>query len=157
MHKERTIPELRSGLIEKMNVAQAPQMGRSALRGDIALGRSEHFVSHHEFLHGSRTQQRRKIVRVEMPLRMLLSVGRLLVEAHRVRKRRGEQIVVTYRQAAQYASQVIAFRFRELGHATDMAAAQNHRLERPYSPVRDQGHEAFIFRDDAYAVVPLED
>jgi UDPglucose--hexose-1-phosphate uridylyltransferase len=40
----------------------------------------------HEFLHGGGTQQRRQVVRVKMPLRMLLAIGRLLMETHGIRE-----------------------------------------------------------------------
>src|SRR5690348_10722670 len=65
----------------KVLLRARPQPLGRALRRDVALRHAKHFKTHHELPYRGRAQQRRIIVRVKVPLRMLLAVGRRLVEA----------------------------------------------------------------------------
>jgi hypothetical protein len=55
---------------------------------EVPLRGGEEFVADHEFANGGRTEQWRKIVRVEMPGCVRLAVGRALVKTHGIRKSR---------------------------------------------------------------------
>jgi len=51
-----------------MNFARLKETIRGVLRRNVALGSAEKFVTDHEFLNRSRAQERRKVVRMQVPL-----------------------------------------------------------------------------------------
>src|SRR5260370_17373397 len=66
----------------------------STLRRKVPLRGAEKFVTHHEFLNRGGAQERRKVVRMQVPLLVGSAVIRLLVESHRIGATRLQQIVV---------------------------------------------------------------
>src|SRR5215472_2101878 len=84
-----------------MGFAGFAKAGGSGLGSDVALRRSEKFVADHELANGGGPQERREIVRVQVPGFVKLAVRRPLVESHRIRECCFEQIVVTNGDAAE--------------------------------------------------------
>src|SRR6185437_10570753 len=90
-------------------------------------------------------------MRVKMPLWVRLTVGRRLVEAHRVWKAGGEQIVEARGHALERLGQPVALDWRKLRHGAAMAAAHDHDFERPHRPPWHQRGEVLIFKNNALA------
>src|SRR5208282_944403 len=74
--------------------SKVPESGGRRFRRDIPLWAGQHFVADHELTDRRRPQQRRIEVRVEMPFRVRLAIGRGLMKAHRIGERNLEEIVV---------------------------------------------------------------
>src|SRR5713226_4306973 len=96
-----------SGAIQVVRLPCFHELHCRTLRRDVALGRAEKFVANHEFLNRSGAQERRKVVRVEVPLFVGAAVGGLLVKSHGIRESRLKQIVVTNGDAPQDVAQEI--------------------------------------------------
>ena len=69
----------------------------------------EEFVANHEFANGGGTQQRGKIVRVEMPGFVRLAVSWPLMKTHGIGKSSFKKIVVANGDAAKDVAEKIAF------------------------------------------------
>src|SRR5258708_24026695 len=104
-----------------MNFARLEEAIRGVLRRNVALGRAEKFVTDHEFLNRSRAQERRKVVRMQVPLFITSPVGRLLVESYGIGERGLKQFVVTNGDAALVVSQEAWLFPAELVDASEMA------------------------------------
>src|SRR5258708_19720650 len=91
-----------------MNFARLEEAIRGLLRRNVALGRAEKFVTDHEFLNRSRAQERRKVVRMQVPLFITSPVGRLLVESHGIGERGLKQVVVTNADAPHDVAQAVS-------------------------------------------------
>ena len=76
--------------------------------GDVALGHAEHFEADHEFTDGSRAQQGRIEVGVEVPLGVGCAVCRGLMEAHGVRKAGLEKVVEADGDAVEGFGEAVA-------------------------------------------------
>src|SRR5260370_4309797 len=92
---------LGSDPIQIMCLRDLAQPLRRALWRDVPLRIPQHFVADHKLLHCGRPQKGRKIMRVEMPLRISLTIRGPLVEPHRIWKRALKQIVVANRNPPQ--------------------------------------------------------
>src|ERR1700694_3511950 len=132
-----------------MDFAQGAQSLGSGFRSQVPLRRPQHLVSNHEFRDGCRAQQRRIIVRVNVPLRVGLAVGGTLMEPHAVWKRHLEQIVVTDAEPVKNLRQGIAFRLGKVVEGAHMANAQQHDLEGPYCPEGRQDNKVAVSAHDA--------
>src|SRR5690348_4889792 len=130
------------------NCAQAL---RCLLRSQIALRAAQHLETNHKFPYCRRTQQRRIKMRVQMPLGMRSIIGRTLVKAHRIRKWRVEQMIVTRSKFLQHVGERIAFRRRQLVERARVPLGDNHRFERPNRPERNERDEVFVLFNDALA------
>lgn len=91
-----------------MDFTSFAEAGGGGLGAEVALRSGEEFVPDHEFANGGGTQERRKIMRVQMPGLVRLVIGWLLMEAHGIRKRGFKQIVVTNGDLAKDAAEEIA-------------------------------------------------
>src|SRR5258708_38933153 len=108
------------GRVKIMSSARLEEAIRGVLRRNVALGRAEKFVTDHEFLNRSRAQERRKVVRMQVPLFIASPVGRLLVESHGIGERGLKQVVVTNGDAAHDAAQEASLFPAELVDRSDM-------------------------------------
>ncbi len=77
-----------------MVLSSFPQPSGRAFRCDVALRSGEHLIADHELPDRSGAKQWRIEVSMQMPLVMGLSIGRTLMESHRVRERTLEKVVV---------------------------------------------------------------
>ena len=84
---------------------------------------------------------------VEMPLRMRLFVCGLLMKAHRVRKARGEEIVVARGQLPEYVGQS-----RSLC-AGEMIKGRDQRFEGPDGPERHKSEEAVVLAHQPFLLI----
>src|SRR4030095_919054 len=82
--------------------------------------------------------------------------NRLLVEPHRIRERRLEQVVVTGEQPSHHVGERIASVLFQLRERSNVAAAEEQRLERPYGPERHDGEKRVVLADDSLRKVRLE-
>src|SRR6266700_7332320 len=124
--------------VQVMNLGAVAEAICGGFRREVSLRTAQEFVSDHEFLNGCGTQQRGKIVCMQVPLFVDAAIGGLLVETHGIRKSSLKQIVVTNRDAFHDVAEQVALFAAELIDGSDMALAQHQRLERPYGP---EGHE----------------
>src|SRR5580692_11331206 len=145
-----------SATIKIVRFGQVSQPCGSPLGGDIALRPSEQLITHHEFLHGSGSEEWWKIVRVEMELRMTLVIRRLLMKPHRVREGRLEQIVVANCQSSQNVGEILSLHVVEFGQARHMPAAQDHCFERPDRPIRHERHKSIVLTDNPLFVLDFQ-
>ena len=129
---------------------------RRAFRGDVALGRGEHFESNHEFLHCGGAEERRVVVGVEAPMFMIAAVRGSLVEAHRVGEGSFEEVIEADGDLVDDVGESGLFRFAELGEVFYGAAREQHYFERPLRPAGDEGDSAFVFANDALAPVEFD-
>ncbi len=88
---------LLAALLQIMNFAQRSQLFGSGFRSYIPLWHAQHLEAHHELADGGGAQEGRIEMGVKMPFSMRFAVGRRLVEAHGVRERGLEEIVVPSR------------------------------------------------------------
>src|SRR5216684_7417715 len=137
-------------------IRRFPEPLRGLFRQNIPLRHAKHLVSHHELAHRGRAEQRRKEVRMEMPLRMLFFVGRLLVEAYRVRETHSEQLVVAFREAVKNVRQTIALLRSRRIQAGQVPPRQDHRFERPHRPEWDQRDKVRIPHHQALLLLLLQ-
>src|SRR5258706_390890 len=144
------------GTIKIVKVARFAKAIRRALRRNVALGGAEQFVTYHEFLNRGAAEQRRKVVRVQMPFFVGAAVGGLLVESHRVWERRLEQIVITNRDAPQDVAEEIALFPAKLIDRSNMALAQHQRLEWPNRPERNDHGKSNVLADDPEVQLQLQ-
>src|SRR5690349_11399719 len=106
--KEDRSPTLGCRAVEVIGFAGFGKAGGGGLGGEVALRRSKELVADHEFANSGGAQQRRTIMRVQVPGFMRLPVGRPLMEAHGIRKSRFEEIVVANGDAAKDVAEKIA-------------------------------------------------
>src|SRR2546422_11132119 len=133
------------GSIQVVGLPGFHELHRRALRRDVALGRAEKFVTDHKLLNRGGTQERRKVVRVEVPLVVNAAVGGLLVETHGIRESSLEQIVVANVNAAHDVAQKLLLFPAELIDRSEMGLAQDQRFEWPSSPERyDDGNGTML-------------
>lgn len=95
-------------LVEIMRFASAYEAGSGGFGSEIALWGAEKFVADHELTNGGGAQQRRQIMGVQVPDFAGFAPYWGLMEAHGIRKRHFEQIVVTNGYAAKNVTQQIA-------------------------------------------------
>src|SRR5260370_14867705 len=145
-----------SATIKIVRFRQVSQSRSSTLRGDIALRPSEQLITHHEFLHSGGSQQWWKIMCVEMELRMTLAIRRLLMKPHRIREGRLEQIVVADCQSSEDVRETPLFGVVQHPEARHMPAAQDHRFERPYGPIRHKRHESIVLANNPLPVLDFQ-
>src|SRR2546423_11122019 len=119
-----------------MNFWHVPKPGRGTFWRNVSLRPAKHFVADHEFLHCSGAQQRRKIVRVEVPFRMRAVVGGSLMKAHRIWKECLKQIIVTRGDSAKNIRKKLGLLRRELVHRREMPLADHQSFKRPDGPKR---------------------
>src|SRR6266403_589936 len=129
------------GTIKIVKVARFAKAIRRALRRNVALGGAE---------------QVRQVVRVQMPFFVGAAVRGLLVESHRVRERRLEQIVVANGDAAQDVAEEIALFPAKLIDRSNMALAQHQRFEWPNRPERHNYSKSIVLADDAQVQLQLQ-
>src|SRR2546421_3481093 len=84
----------RSPRIQVMGFAHFAEAGGGRFGREVAVRRGEELVADHKFANSGRAQQRREVMRVQVPAFMGLTVGRPLMKTHRIRKSGLEQIVV---------------------------------------------------------------
>src|SRR5690348_13807758 len=82
---------------------------------------------------------------VQMPGAIAFFSGWLLMNSHRVRKRRFEQIVVTDRDRFQRVGELASFFGVKLVDRAEMPFADEQRLVRPHRPKRHDDHEPWVF------------
>src|SRR5579859_7099222 len=145
-----------SAAIKIVLFRQVSQSRSGALRSDVALRAREHFVPHHEFLHRGRSQQRRKIMCVEMKFRMTLAIRGRLMEPHRIGESRFEQIVVANGQPSKDVGEISRLRVVQSGQAGQMATAQDHRFEWPDRPVRYQRQKSFVLAHNSLSILDFQ-
>ena len=90
-----------------MHLAHAAQSFGGRFGRDVSLGAAEHFKADKKFSYGRRPQQRRIKMRVKMHERIIAAVGRPLMKAHRIGKRRLKNIVVSRRYSVQRIGQIV--------------------------------------------------
>ena len=78
----------------------------------------------------------------------VLTVSRRLVEAHRIRKIRLEEIVVAGRRLFQDGGQRVPLPLTELRQRANVCLRQQKRLERPHRPPWHHHQEILVFADD---------
>lgn len=93
---------------------------------------------------------------VKMPLRMFLTIRGPLMEAHRIRERGLEEIVIPDRQTPEEVGKTLAFRFVESQETGNMTAAQDQGLERPHRPVWYQSNETLVFANNPLSPLQFE-
>ena len=125
------------------------EVHRGALWRDVALGGAEKFVANHEFLNRCGAQERRKVVRVQVPFFIGAAVSGFLVESHRIRESSLKQIVVTNGDATHDVAQEIPLFPAELIDRSEMALAQHQRFERPNGPKRHDHSKSVVLADNA--------
>src|SRR5690348_3928156 len=133
----------------------AETIGR-VLRSNIALRHSEHFEADHKFLDGCGAQERREIVRVQMPFGMRRAVGGALVKTHRIGKGNLKQIVVANGDAAENVAKQRELSSGEGRNGVDVSAADDDRFKRPHRPIRNQDHKGIVVADDSLFALELE-
>ena len=84
-----------------------------------------------------------------MPVRMITIVGRGLVDAHGIRKRSLENIVVAHTKPDHGVGQIGPLLRVHVEHGPQVDLGQDHGLKRPERPERHQGHKRVVLEDDA--------
>ena len=88
-------------------------------------------------------------MRVQVPFRMVASVGRLLMKAHGVWERGFEQVVVSRGDPLEYVSQRVAAGIVVSGEVCYVISAAKQNFEWPNRPKRNQNDEMLVFADNA--------
>src|SRR6185437_14118807 len=120
-----------------------------ALRRDIALRHAQHFEADHVFAYCGGAQQRRIEVGMEMPLGVVGSIERRLMEAHSVREAGLEEIVVARGHAFKRVGKRVALVRSELRQRRAVSAADDECFKRPNRPPGNKRDEVIVFEDDA--------
>src|SRR5439155_13653621 len=76
-------------------------------------------------------------------------MDRLLMKAHRVRKRGLEQVVIARDEPAKKIRERVALRAAQVVQCADVAPADEERLERPDGPERDEREKGVVLADHA--------
>src|SRR6266481_5796369 len=137
--------------IQVMNLRKLLQPSSGILRRNVPLRIPQQFIPHHKLLHRSRSQERREIMRMKMPLRIIPSVRGPLVKPHRIRKRSFKQVVVPNRAAPQNVRKQLRFALSKLLHRCKMSLADQQRFERPHSPKWSHHSEPVILANHPLA------
>src|SRR5215472_5269973 len=109
--------------IQVMGFADFAESDGGRFGSQVALRGGQEFVADHELANGGGAQERRKIVRVQVPGLVELAVGWALMETHGIGKSRFKQIVVTNGDAAKDVAEKIAFVRVQLVDRRNMAFA----------------------------------
>lgn len=91
-------------------------------------------------------------MRVKMPFAVLATVGRRLMETHRIREGNSEYLVVRCRDSVQYMAEIARIIRIEVIHASDVAAAANKYFERPDRPEGNHCNESIIFKQPPFVL-----
>ena len=95
-------------------------------------------------------------MRVQVPFRMVASVGRLLMKAHSVRERGFEEVVVSRGDALEDVSQRVAAGIVVSGEVCYVISAAKQNFEWPNRPERNQNDEMLVFADNSLSHRALE-
>src|SRR5260370_34861441 len=116
--------------VEIMNLARIAEAICRRFRRQVSLRAAQKLVADHEFLNFGGAQERRKVVRVQVPLFVIAPIGGLLVESHGIRESGLKQIVITNGDAAQDIGEEIELFAGERSDGSDGAFAYQGRFER---------------------------
>ena len=95
-------------------------------------------------------------MRMQVPFRMVSSIGRLLMKAHGVRERGFEEVVVARSDALEYVGQRVAAGIVESGEVYHVISATKQNFEWPNRPERNQNDEVLVFADNSLSHHALE-
>ena len=139
-----------------MGPGEVAQAGGRVFRGDVALGRAEEFESDHELPDRRRAEERRQEVGVEVEPVVGQPVGRMLVDAHRVRERGFEEVLVSDGDGMEGVGEPLDVARLELIEPAEVSTGKDHRLEGPDRPERDDDDEGFVRVDGALGELLLQ-
>ena len=95
-------------------------------------------------------------MRVQVPFRMVPSVGGLLMKAHGVREQGFEEVVVPRGDALEYVGQRVAAGIVVSGEVCHVISAAKQNFEWPNRPERNQNDEMLVFADNSLSHRALE-
>lgn len=87
-------------------------------------------------------------MRVEVPLRMGISIKRMLMKPHRIGKRHIEDAVVGGCKLLQQFAQLGNFAVLKLGEAGEMATARHQYFKRPNRPKGNKSNKSRVRTND---------
>src|SRR5689334_19990815 len=93
---------------------------------------------------------------MKVPLVMRRTIGRTLMEAHRIWEWNVEHTIVGCRDLLQNLRQLDHFFAVEIGKLSKVAAAADQHFKRPYRPERHEGGESRVLANHAYLLLVFE-